>query len=327
MLRPQPLRYRVPGALTKILVALQLLVGAADCVAETVQVRAPRANVRAAPSGTATIIGRVEQGASLDVVERRGGWVRVRGGSLPHVDEAWVHSSLLADAAGKSPTGMARSWLSEDMMQIGAESALLVSEPRDGSRPVAVLHRGELVIVVTRRGEWAHVFSPRIYDPKTPTGAGSAWIKAADLAPSAAPYPSSGFSPAPAQPDPYAAPELRLPPASRNLTIGQPSLRCRESILGQGGFERCDLAFLVTMTSSRAESLTMNLRCEAVLATEYSDGMLPGKASETYFGSIYVGGGHGSSMISMSISVRSLFTFSEVVRVRLSDLQCRAAEY
>ncbi len=92
----------------RILVGTSLVLCASLVSAESVRVKASKANIRSAPSTTASIVGTVPQGKVLEVVDVSGMWTKVTAAGVT----GWVHNSLVepvaeapAPAAKAGPAG------------------------------------------------------------------------------------------------------------------------------------------------------------------------------------------------------------------------------
>jgi hypothetical protein len=84
-----------------LIVLLFLFVLTTESLGETVRVASPRANVRSGPGMKYRVIERLKRGDSLDVLEKKGGWVRIR---LKGGKKGWIHGKLV----GKTSTSTSR---------------------------------------------------------------------------------------------------------------------------------------------------------------------------------------------------------------------------
>jgi hypothetical protein len=108
----------------RILVGASLVLCASLVSAESVRVKAAKANVRSSPSTTASIVSTVAQGKVMDVVDVSGVWTKVTTAGVT----GWVHNSLIepvAEAAAPAASGGTKA----------APATAEAEAPRSSSRP------------------------------------------------------------------------------------------------------------------------------------------------------------------------------------------------
>lgn len=117
---------------------------------ELVSVRNPTVNLRAAPSTDAQILFRLSQGYPLQVLERRGNWLRVQDFEG---DQGWIARSVTANVPHHIVKGTRVN---------------LRSGPGTNHAIVGTVNYGEVLRTVRRQGNWVLV--------QNPNGRGNAWV-------------------------------------------------------------------------------------------------------------------------------------------------------
>jgi SH3-like domain-containing protein len=117
---------------------------------DLVSARNPTINMRAAPSTDAEVLWRLARGYPLQVLERRGDWLRVQDFEG---DQGWVARSVVGD----TPHHIVRS-----------PRANLRAGPGTQHRVVHTAVYGDILRTVRRQGDWVQV--------QRPDGRGNAWV-------------------------------------------------------------------------------------------------------------------------------------------------------
>jgi uncharacterized protein YraI len=81
-----------------------------ESLGETARVASPRANVRSGPGMQYRVIERLKRGESLDILEKKGGWVRIR---LKGGKKGWIHGKLVS----KTLTSTSRASLKKENLR------------------------------------------------------------------------------------------------------------------------------------------------------------------------------------------------------------------
>jgi len=82
-----------------VIVLLFLFDLTTESLGETARVASSRANVRSGPGTQYRVIERLKRGDSLDVQEKKGGWVRIR---LKGGKKAWIHGTLVSKTSSSA---------------------------------------------------------------------------------------------------------------------------------------------------------------------------------------------------------------------------------
>jgi len=117
---------------------------------ELVSARNPTINLRAAPSTDAEVLWRLSRGYPLQVLERRGDWLRVQDFEG---DQGWVARSVVSD----TPHHIVRS-----------ARANLRAGPGTQHRVLGTAVYGDILRTARRQGDWVQV--------QRPDGRGTAWV-------------------------------------------------------------------------------------------------------------------------------------------------------
>jgi SH3-like domain-containing protein len=116
---------------------------------ELVSVRNPTVNMRAGPGTDAEILWKLSQGYPLQVLDRKGDWLRVQDFEG---DEGWI---------ARSVTSGARYHI------VKVKSANLRAGPGTQHKLIGNVSYGDLLRTTRRQGEWVQVRNPK---------GGNAWI-------------------------------------------------------------------------------------------------------------------------------------------------------
>jgi hypothetical protein len=81
-----------------VLWGVGLVLCAGLALADEVRVKVAKANLRATASTSAAIVGKVEQGKTLELIETSGQWMKVKNGGAT----GWIHSSLVEKITASS---------------------------------------------------------------------------------------------------------------------------------------------------------------------------------------------------------------------------------
>lgn len=141
---------RVQARTWMMAVAMCMLVLAPAWAQQWVSVRNDNVNMRSGPGTNSTILFKLAQGYPLQVLERRGNWLRVQDFEG---DRGWIGRSV----TGNTPHHIVKS------TRINLRSGPGTQHPIVGSAQY-----GDILRTTRRQGDWVQV--------QNPNGRGTAWV-------------------------------------------------------------------------------------------------------------------------------------------------------
>lgn len=136
---PRPAARWLAAAATALALVSTALAPVAAQAREFVSVKGHSLNVRAQPTARSATLWELGKGYPLQVVQRKGQWLRVRDNESTL---GWVHAPL----TGKTPH-----------MVVTARTANLRAGPGKSHRLLGRLDELEVVRTLSKQGAWAHV--------------------------------------------------------------------------------------------------------------------------------------------------------------------------